>query len=664
MILRPGLLLYLFLLATFTLPKTGQAQLDRVIPLYDNTLLSAQVDTVSINSRIRLAQHISAEFPDSARLLYLLAYRESREIGYHNGACVTLNRLGLLYQDRGLYDSALYFYQKAIAHPMPSGVWTQIHIPYINIGNIHSFKGRYELALENYFQAFDLVSRYKLYIPTMDSFKIYNNMVLLWQRLGNSARAKDALDVVEGIVKRLDSAVYYAYFYTIAGGLSEKKDSKQSVVYYLKALELGKLAENPEIILPVLNTLANRYTDRGQKDSAHFYLNEAFELLERYPQSYTYERLRSWDNLGDLSLLEGNVAAAEQMLNTVFKQVQAIGLIDIMLHVEPTLAHVYTLSGKYQQAYEHMRHYALMKDTILEEQKTKSTDFWLRSHLAEKDKLVLEQKLQITAQESQLKVKNLWIGGSIMGAGFLLVTLIAIARSYRHKQKLQFSALKQLQQEQEINQLKALVRGEEQERNRIAIELHDGIASELWGIKLNVGTMWEQEKAGDFKEGRWESVYRQLDHTAQRVRTTAHNLMPDLLLDEGLAPALATLCQRMKMQTGLEVEFQEYGHIGRMNEEMELSVYRMIQELIQNALKHAEGATHLLVQLSCTERLLNITVEDNGVGFAEKDQQKFSGFGLGNIKKRVAALQGHFELKSQPREGTTAYLEFDLQYLL
>jgi two-component system NarL family sensor kinase len=466
------------------------------------------------------------------------------------------------------------------------------------------------------------------------------------------------------LAKVIDRSDYYATYYSNVGAVYSATDPGQAIEYYRKALQYIRDAEDAESHISLLNSLAHSYIDLGKVDSARIYINEAIVLLDRYPRSYNYDRFHTWDNLGHIYMMEGNFAAAEQLLSTTFAQAQNIRLIDIMMHMEPNLAHVYACRGKYQQAYEHMRHYALLKDTILEEQKTKSIDLWIQSRLAEKDKIVLAQQLRISKQQNQIEVKNLWIGGSVLGVGLLLATLIAIARSYQHKQKLQSSALKQMQQEQEINQLKALVRGEEQERNRIAIELHDGIASELWGIKLNVGSLREQERNGDFKEGRWEAVYSQLDHTAQKVRTTAHNLMPDLLLDEGLAPALATLCHRMKSQTGLEVDFQEYGSIGRMNEEIELSVYRMTQELIQNALKHATGATQLLVQLSCTERLLNITVEDNGAGFAEKDLLQFSGFGLGNIKKRVASLQGHFELKSQPGEGTTAYLEFDIQHLL
>src|SRR5690606_11749826 len=112
--------------------------------------------------------------------------------------------------------------------------------------------------------------------------------------------------------------------------------------------------------------------------------------------------------------------------------------------------------------------------------------------------------------------------------------------------------------------------GEEQERNRLALELHDGIASQLWAIKLNVDSLQQQDSFHGSQRQSLRTIYQQLDDTTREVRKTAHNLMPDLLLDEGLATALASLCDKIKKQTELEVDFLEFGTIPRMDEEIEL----------------------------------------------------------------------------------------------
>lgn len=158
-------------------------------------------------------------------------------------------------------------------------------------------------------------------------------------------------------------------------------------------------------------------------------------------------------------------------------------------------------------------------------------------------------------------------------------------------------------------------------------------------------------------------IYRQLEETAQEVRNTAHNMMPALLLDEGLGAALASLCEKAERSTGLVAAYQEYGSVPRLDREIEHLLYRMVQELVQNAMKHAAGATHLLVQLSCSDAVLNITVEDNGQGFSWP-QEAGRGEGLQHIVRNVQALKGHIDIKSSSGKGTAVYMELDIQNLL
>jgi signal transduction histidine kinase len=396
---------------------------------------------------------------------------------------------------------------------------------------------------------------------------------------------------------------------------------------------------------------------------------EALRLLDLLSQKQdpgygTYDRLHAEHNLGVIYLQQHQLAKAAPLLLTAFSGAKASGLKDLVPHMEPDVAAFFAATGDYKKAYDHILHYALLRDTLLEQQKVKALSNWMQARMNEKDKAMLSQKLEIAQQQKKLQAKNFWIGVTALGSLLLLAGLLGFMRSYKNKQRLQQSAFTRLQQEQEINQLKAQVRGEEQERNRIAMELHDGIASQLWAIKLNVDSLQQQHPLHGAFLHNLHTIYQQLDDTAQEVRKTAHNLMPDLLLEEGLGTALASLCDKIKKQTELEVDFLEYGTIPRMDEEIELSLYRMIQELIQNVLKHAEGATQLLVQLSCIDTLLNITVEDNGAGFSETNLDSSKGIGLRHIQKRVKTLNGHIDLQSVPGKGTTVYLEFDIQHLL
>src|SRR5690606_29260688 len=190
---------------------------------------------------------------------------------------------------------------------------------------------------------------------------------------------------------------------------------------------------------------------------------------------------------------EQQIEKAGSLLLKTFNKARVSGSRDLVLHMEADVAAYYAASGDYKNAYQLMRHYAASRDTILEEQKDKVLSNWMKARMTDKDKALVAQQLHISQQQRKLQAKNFWIGGSLIGAFLLLGGFIASARSYRNKQRLQEATIQRLQQEQEINQLKAQIRGEEQERNRLALELHDGIASQLWAIKLNVDSLQQQD---------------------------------------------------------------------------------------------------------------------------------------------------------------------------
>lgn len=487
-------------------------------------------------------------------------------------------------------------------------------------------------------------------------------MANIWGRLGEMHQAKEALHTVEKVAMGSKDDILKLNFYRIAGTVYYNKSQQQSEAYYKKALGIAVKNNWVHAVIPILNGLSHIYIDYGWTDSAWLYTQKAVSLLDQYPNAYNYDRFHTEDNMGHILMQQKDYIAAESVLKSTFSRAQGAQLQDFILHMEPNLSKLYAIRGKYREAYEHMLHYAELKDSIMDMQKANSLDIWMKARINEKDKQLMAKQLHISQQKAQLQAKNFWIGGASLGAILILGLLILSLRSYRHKQKLQHATIHQMQQEQEINQLKAQVRGEEQERNRIAQELHDGIASQLWAIKLNVDSLQQQNVWNGSQQQSLQTIYRQLDDTTHDVRKTAHNLMPDLLLEEGLATALASLCEKTGKSTGMEVDFLEYGTMPRLDADIELSLYRMIQELIQNVLKHAGSATQLLVQLSCIDMLLNITVEDNGRGFNPEDQDM--GFGLQQMKKRVGSMQGHIDVQSKQGRGTTVYLEFDMQHLL
>lgn len=210
------------------------------------------------------------------------------------------------------------------------------------------------------------------------------------------------------------------------------------------------------------------------------------------------------------------------------------------------------------------------------------------------------------------------------------------------------------QQAKEIQLLEAVIEGEEKERSRIARDLHDGISGMLVAAKLHFNTLAKKtpqlSSIPEFEQG-----LSLLDTALIQVRQTSHNLMPEVLLENGLVKALNRYCITINNDK-LQVNFVALNEIDRYSANFELSIYRITQELINNIIKHAQ-ATKAFIQLSQHNNLLSLTIEDNGIGFSE-DSTK-NGMGLKSIRKRLAAMKGTIDIHSVPRQGTSINLEFN-----
>lgn len=147
-----------------------------------------------------------------------------------------------------------------------------------------------------------------------------------------------------------------------------------------------------------------------------------------------------------------------------------------------------------------------------------------------------------------------------------------------------------------------------------------------------------------------------LDTSIKELRLVAHNLLPESLFRYGLKLALTDFCEVVGT-TGLKVKFAFYGIEKRFDEKIEIATYRIVQELVNNVLKHAQ-ASDISIQIVSEEERLSVTVLDNGIGMDVKTAEQSPGKGLANIRSKVASFDGHFDLSSEHGKGTEANFEF------
>jgi PAS domain S-box-containing protein len=207
----------------------------------------------------------------------------------------------------------------------------------------------------------------------------------------------------------------------------------------------------------------------------------------------------------------------------------------------------------------------------------------------------------------------------------------------------------------------ALIEGQEAERRRIAQELHDGLGQSLTAIRLHLNALESDvSQFAQKNQNAFEKLKVILQTTTQEVKSISRDLMPNVLKDYGLVKALEFLCQTINETNQVRVLLQVYRMEQELDQPRKVGLYRVAQELINNALKHAQ-ASQIDVQLVAHQDSIVLTVEDNGQGFdVPAENRPSSSYGLRNIETRVKSLNGTFAINSRPGEGTLITVEIPL----
>jgi signal transduction histidine kinase len=351
-----------------------------------------------------------------------------------------------------------------------------------------------------------------------------------------------------------------------------------------------------------------------------------------------------------------NYKQASRYLLKALKMAEAINDARSLFSIHELLSEVYAKTYRYDKAYEHYEEYIKIKNSLQNTEMAKNIDqLEVKYRTAQKDIEITRQRLLLSQKENKLKEKNNWIWGITVCMAISLFIVFVLFYNYRRRQRMQNITMQNMRHEQKIGQLTAMIQGEEKERTRIARELHDGIGGLLSAAKMNFYTFHHiYDMIPGFHQG-----IKLLDEAYDDLRKTAHNLLPETLLQEGLVNAVMVYCSKIDKQI-LDLSFQSFGNLPRLVPENELSLYRIIQELIHNILKHAH-ATKAVVQIDLHDEYLQITIEDNGIGIREKINR--SGIGMKNLRSRVSAMGGHMEIDSRESIGTSVYIEFNIYKL-
>jgi signal transduction histidine kinase len=312
------------------------------------------------------------------------------------------------------------------------------------------------------------------------------------------------------------------------------------------------------------------------------------------------------------------------------------------------------------QAYSYLKQADTISDSLKNiESKAAIAGIEAKYQAAEKEKeitrLQSEKQLQ-TLSIRQQSTLNYILFGSIT---VLLLLGFLLYRNYRQKQQLQQQTIGQLEKDKQLLAVNAMLKGQEEERSRLAKDLHDGLGGMLSGVKYSLSNIRENLIVTPDNIAVYERSLDMIDSSIRELRRVAHNMMPEMLMRFGLDEALKDYCQSVSSTKLLALRYQSFGFDTRLDSQAEIIVYRIVQELLNNILKHA-SATEVLVQLVREATRLNVLVEDNGRGFDTGILENNKGAGWTNIRSRVEYLKGKIDVHSEASKGTSVTIEFTL----
>ncbi len=402
------------------------------------------------------------------------------------------------------------------------------------------------------------------------------------------------------------------------------------------------------------------FTTIGTYDQAIASANKGIILAKKYNQKQLLQQLLFRNYEAYVHRKAYN--KAKSILLGIVKEGTMLTSANDEAMVYSELAKTSKLMGDHRDAYEWQSKYQRLTDSMHNKQlDVKINELETRYRSAENQKKISD--LQFKNKQAELKAKNEKLFNWLLGSGCLtlLAILTAVLLSARNSRKLAAQKeinyrqqLLELEQKQQLRVAKAMLDGEENERERVARDLHDGLGGLLAGVKIGLSglTNTKDELAQD------KDLYRiigQLDTSVTELRRIARNLLPETLLKFGLEVALKDLSE-FYMRDGLHIDLQTFSIEKDIALNVQLNIYRIVQELLSNAIKHARAA-NILIQCSQNDSVFFITVEDDGVGFDTNVSQSRKGMGLENLRNRVSYLGGKFELRSVINEGTAINIE-------
>ena len=624
-------------------------------------------DTGQIN-KIRVLGHRLIEL-DSALSRELLQEALEKSIAVNNRDAITnaYRLLGIWYSAFSQRDRSMEYYRLSLMSATTNNNQFLMAGAWVNMGNLKYWKGEYDSCIHFWLKADEIFNRPGIEdggkpvaerVLDLKKTDLYSSMSAAYNTLHNLKKADEYIDRAIAINKKYSSPVAKAklaeYMQQKADNYSANGRVEEALrmrLQYLPAIEQpGNLkTENFRMVTQAsYQHISKEYLALKKADSARLFADKAMQLAVSINSP---ERLaHSHRLLATIDLEENAYQKAEQHLDAANSYYKSS--LDPAEQVEyfAVLHRVKLHNKKYEEAYNALEAYTRWNDSLQSGERVKTFAEMENRYQGEK------KDAQIQLQRATIRKKQAQNVSLIAGAAVLAIVFALAYRNHRNKRALQQQRIKELETEKQLTTTQALLQGQEDERSRMAKDLHDGLGGLLSGVKLQLGAMKGSIVLPEETGKSFNNALSKLDESINEMRRVAHNMMPEALLRLGLKEALQDYCEGLSDSQSFVIETSFFGLENKLVPADAVVVYRIVQELLNNAVKYAR-ASRILVQVIREKEDLSITIEDDGIGFVVEGLEHKPATGLKNVEARVKYLKGRMDVQSVPGKGTSIHID-------
>lgn len=609
-------------------------------------------DTAKVRVLYNLTYQLFGHSLDSALIYAQECYRIGKDVEDPGMRCSSLSIMGTCYLYMNEYDSSEYYYNQALE------ITKQHHIPdkasalYTNMGVLYKRQGKFDKAIEQYLEGLavdDVNDQY--YGGVIKRINIANLYSSQGDLEGGIRYSEEALDLIPLVEHEAKDRMHSLLLNNLGTIYLQDSMWDKALYYFDESLVINRQINNQNEIARNLHNIGTLKEKIGEARQGLPLLLDALQIRERVDDRVGL--IETHMELGTTYSKMNDNATSQVHFDRAIQIAEEIDDLSLLSETYRAQSDEYNRLGNHDLALNALKKSITYHDS-------------LQQQIDQQTKIEMEAKYQTARKDAQLAASDLLISkrtnqrNMYIAAGtLLLLGLFYLFDRNKKNKKLSEEKLDNLKKYQKILAMDAMLQGQEDERKRIAQDLHDGLGSLLAAARLQMHTIQREiEKMGELQlVGKTEKL---IDTACDEVRRISHDMMPSVLLEHGFLEAIKDLVEELKTEHGLLIRYDIKGNPD-LDDATTLNVYRIIQEILQNAVKHAH-ANIIELDIESMSELLAISITDDGVGF-DPTRIQSDGIGLKNIRSRVNYLNGKLSFDSHDQKGCMYKIQIPLSKL-